>query len=114
MNVNISVIIPAYNAAKTLSQTLKSLQQQTFSNWEAIIIDDGSEDETEAITHQAATQDSRIRVFSQTNKGVSAARNTGVHLAQGEWLLFLDADDQIAASYMAQMMAKAGDNPPLT
>ncbi|MGB3292612.1 MAG: glycosyltransferase [Phormidesmis sp.] len=113
MNVNISVVIPAYNAAETLLRTLDALLKQTRPNWEAIVVDDGSEDETAAIAHQAAHQDSRIRIVSRPNGGASAARNTGAQLAQYEWLLFLDADDEIAASYMAKMSAEIEKAPAL-
>lgn len=109
----ISIIIPAFNAAATLHRTVTSLAIQTSPEWEAVIVDDGSNDETVVIAEQLAAADPRIRVVSKPNQGASAARNTGAQLAQGKWLLFLDADDQIAASYIAQMMAMAEVNPSL-
>src|SRR6476661_4282570 len=103
--ISISVIIPAYNAARTLAETLESLLVQTFPNWEAIVVDDGSSDETAAIASQFTQKDSRIRVVSQTNQGVCAARNTGIRLAQFDWLLFLDADDWILPQHLEKMTA---------
>jgi len=113
MTASIAIIIPAYNASETLLETLDSVLKQTRSDWEVIIVDDGSQDDTAAIANQAATQDNRIRVVTQTNQGVSAARNTGVHSAQAEWLLFLDADDWIAPNYLSQMTAKIEENASL-
>lgn len=101
--MNVSVIIAAYNAANTIADTLKSLQTQTFPNWEAIVIDDGSSDATLAVAGRFAHQDRRIRVISQPNSGPSAARNAGIRLARFEWLLFLDADDWIASTHLQRM-----------
>jgi len=89
-----SVIIPAYNAANTLRSTVDSVLSQTFADFEAFIIDDGSTDDTVRVALSLAAQDSRILVVSRTNAGVSAARNFGADLATGRWLAFLDADDQ--------------------
>ncbi|HEY9623214.1 MAG TPA: glycosyltransferase, partial [Crinalium sp.] len=110
---NTSVIIPAHNAAETLSKTLESLSKQTIPNWEAIVVDDGSMDDTAAIATQFATQDKRIRVISQPQSGVSAARNQGIELAQFDWLLFLDADDWIAPHHLERMAEKLTANPEL-
>src|SRR5437868_5626981 len=100
MAINISVIIPAYNAAATIIQTLESVLSQTSPRWEIIIIDDGSTDDTVAIAHNYIKKDKRIRFFSQKNQGVSVARNTGIGHANFEWLLFLDADDWISPYYV--------------
>ncbi len=101
--MKVSIIIPAYNAAPTISETLLSLQTQTFSDWEAIVIDDGSSDDTFTIANQFATQDSRIRVINQLNQGVSAARNFGVKEALSDWVLFLDADDWILPQHLEKL-----------
>jgi len=111
--MTISIVIPAHNAAETLSKTLNSLVIQTYPNWEAIIVDDGSIDETKAIAAQLAQQDSRIRVISQENQGVSGARNTGIQAAQSDWLLFLDADDTIAPVLLERFVAKVTADPNL-
>lgn len=112
-SLGVSIIIPAYNAAETISATLESVCLQTFSNWEAIIIDDGSSDETAAIATSFAKQDARIRVVSQPQMGVSAARNTGIDLVKFDWLLFLDADDWILPSHLEQLTTILISDPQL-
>lgn len=88
----VSIIIPAYNAGKFIDSTIQSILQQTHSNWELIIIDDGSTDDT-AQKIQPYLSDNRIRYFLQQNKGVSYARNYGFTYASGKFIGFLDADD---------------------
>lgn len=88
----VSVVIPAYNAMTYLPDTLDSVLKQTFSDFEVLIIDDGSTDYIQAwIAHNAI--DPRVRLIAQVNQGLSAARNTGIANAQGEYVAFLDADD---------------------
>lgn len=89
----ISVIIPAYNAAGYLERCLGSLRDQTFEDWEAVCVDDGSTDGTGALLDTFAAGDPRIRVIHKANEGVSVARNTGVAQAEGRYLLFVDSDD---------------------
>lgn len=101
--MNISVIVPAYNAAGTIADTLESLLAQNYPNWEAIVVDDGSSDRTAEIARSFEGRDARIRVISQSNAGESAARNSGVALANSDWLLFLDADDWISPVYLSRM-----------
>ena len=103
-NMNVSVIIAAYNAEKTIADTLKSLQNQTFKKWEAIVIDDGSSDDTSVIAGRFANQDHRIRIISQQNSGPCIARNAGIRMAHFDWLLFLDADDWIAPTHLQRML----------
>jgi glycosyltransferase involved in cell wall biosynthesis len=88
-----SVVIPAYNAAKTLGDTVKSVFEQTVQDFEIVIVNDGSKDETLATAELIAASDSRIRVVSQSNGGASAARNTGIKAATGKYVAMLDADD---------------------
>jgi glycosyltransferase involved in cell wall biosynthesis len=90
---SLSIIIPAFNAAKTLTESLDSIRAQTFSDFEAIIIDDGSTDETTAIARRYCAEDARFCTVSQPNGGASAARNAGVRRARGGWVGFQDADD---------------------
>ncbi|WP_375493076.1 glycosyltransferase [uncultured Nostoc sp.] len=87
----ISVIIPAYNSEKTIKQTIQSVLNQTFTNLELIVINDGSQDSTLEVVTQF--QDSRIKVFSYANAGGNVSRNRGLHHAVGEFVSFLDADD---------------------
>lgn len=88
-----SIIIPVYNVEKYLRQCLESVLGQTFSDWEAICVNDGSEDGSVAILGEFVERDSRIRVVEQANAGLSAARNTGLRYAHGDYVLFLDSDD---------------------
>jgi glycosyltransferase involved in cell wall biosynthesis len=101
--VNVSIIIPAYNAARTISDALESILGQSFPNWEAIVIDDGSTDATPQIAKDFADRDSRVRLITQPNTGEAGARNTGIAQALYDWLLFLDADDWISPVYLERM-----------
>ena len=89
----ISVITPAYNAQKTLAKAVNSVIAQKFKDWQLIIVNDGSKDNTKEIAEQFAKQDSRIKVITQKNGGRSAARNAGLKAATGDYIAFLDADD---------------------
>src|SRR2546421_60897 len=103
----VSVIVPAYNAQETLARTLDALIAQTYPNWEAVVVDDGSTDRTSALAQEYAERDERIRPVVGLKAGVSVARNSGVSRARAEWLLFLDADDLISGDYLQKMMAVA-------
>lgn len=92
----ITVIIPAYNAEKYIRSCVESVAAQTYVHLEIIIINDGSTDQTGQLLDELALKDSRIKVIHQENKGVSAARNTGLENANGAFIGFIDADDQIA------------------
>jgi glycosyltransferase involved in cell wall biosynthesis len=87
----ISVIVPAYNAEKTIRETIESVINQTFSDWELIVVNDGSQDNTVEVVSQI--KDSRIKVFSYENAGLPASRNRGFDKAEGEFISFLDSDD---------------------
>ena len=88
-----SVIIPAYNSVQFVERALKSLQAQTFPDWEALCIDDGCTDGTGAVMDRLAAEDNRFRVVHKANAGVGAARNDALAMAQGKYILFLDSDD---------------------
>ncbi len=94
----ISVIIPLYNKEKQISATLQSVFLQTYQDYEIIIVDDGSTDQSAEIVKKI--NDQRIKLIHQKNSGVSAARNRGVKSARGEWLAFLDADDEWMPEYL--------------
>lgn len=100
----ISVIVPAYERRETLGTTLESLIAQTFTAWEAIVVDDGSTDGTALVAADYAARDERIRVHRQANAGVSRARNAGIELAREPWLFFLDADDWIVPEAFATLV----------
>lgn len=101
----VSVITPCYNFGHLISATIESVRQQSYSNWEMIIVDDGSTDNTEAVVREYAVSDPRIRYFRQQNAGPSAARNLALREANGDFIQFLDADDLIQqAKFEAQII----------
>lgn len=102
MNIKVSVIIPCYNQAEYLEEAVQSVLQQSFIHWECIIVNDGSCDETEKIGKKLLAIDSRIKYIFQENTGLSGARNTGIRLSEGEYILPLDADDKIGADYLSE------------
>jgi glycosyltransferase involved in cell wall biosynthesis len=89
----ISIIIPCYNQGKYLTIAVKSIISQTYSNWECIIMDDGSTDDTFQIARELYNHNSRVKYYHKTNGGLSNARNEGIRKAKGEFIQFLDADD---------------------
>jgi glycosyltransferase involved in cell wall biosynthesis len=113
INAQVSVIIPCYNYARFLPDAVGSVLAQTFTDWELIVVDDGSTDTTAATARQlmARHPDRRMRVFQQPNVGPSAARNTGAERASGEYLLFLDADDMLAPTLLARTVAILREQP---
>jgi peptidoglycan/xylan/chitin deacetylase (PgdA/CDA1 family)/protein-L-isoaspartate O-methyltransferase len=107
----ISVVIPAYNCEATITRTLDSLARQTYGGWEAIVVDDGSVDGTARLVEGYRRDDDRIRLHSQANRGVSAARNTGIRLARNSWLFLLDADDWILPTAFAGLLDATSAHP---
>lgn len=98
-----SVIIPVYNAEKTLRRCLDSLAVQTFPDAEFLLIDDGSSDSSAAICLEYAARDSRFRLISKENGGVSTARNLGLEMARGTFILFVDSDDHVQPDYFLRL-----------
>ena len=106
-----SIIIPVYNVAPYLRECLDSVLAQTFTDWEAICVDDGSTDESGAILDEYAEKDSRFKVIHQQNAGVSAARNFGLDKISGEWVLFLDGDDVWSSQLLANVQSMIENYP---
>lgn len=98
-----SIIVPAYNTGDAIRQCIDSVLNQTYINWELIIVDDGSKDNTPEIIEEYAKSDNRIRAFHISNGGVSNARNIGLAKAQGEYVMFVDSDDWIETDYLQQV-----------
>ncbi|WP_286760401.1 glycosyltransferase family 2 protein [Salegentibacter sp. UBA1130] len=99
-NPLVSIIIPCYNQADYLADALESVKNQTYNDWECIIINDGSPDDTQKVASFYLMNDNRFRYFFQKNKGVSNARNNGIKLSRGDFILPLDADDVIDSNYL--------------
>lgn len=93
MNDKVSIIVPIYNVARYLHQSINSVIRQSYSNWELVLVDDGSTDDSPLICDEYARADSRIRVLHKKNGGSSSARNTGVSNSTGDWIMMLDGDD---------------------
>ncbi|MGY6522412.1 MAG: glycosyltransferase family 2 protein [Mongoliitalea sp.] len=109
MKIPVSVIVPVYNTQKTLNRCLDSIVSQTFSDFEAIVIDDGSTDSSSKICDEYAFKDKRFKVFHTLNAGVSSARNLGIDLARGDWLCFIDSDDFVQPNYLENLIVNTKD-----
>ena len=101
--VAISVIVPIYNAEAYLQACLDSLRSQSFTDFEVWLIDDGSQDRSGAICDSFTQQDTRFQVVHKSNGGVSSARNKGLEQANGDWICFVDADDEVGSDYLRQL-----------
>ena len=99
----ISIIIPVYNTAPYLNLCIESVVNQTYTDWECILVDDGSTDESGAICDGWCSKDSRINVIHQDNRGVSAARNLGLQIAKGDFIAFIDSDDWVEKDYLSYL-----------
>ena len=100
----VSIIIPVYNCEKYITRCLDSLINQTYSNIEIILVNDGSNDKSEDIIKESAKNDNRIKLYSQINQGVSVARNTGLDKATGKYIMFVDADDYIELDMVDELI----------
>ena len=103
----VSIIVPVYNAEKTIQRCVESILGQDFQDFELLLIDDGSQDTSGELCDAFARQDARVRVFHKENGGVSAARNLGLSQAQGVYLQFLDSDDWITADATTMLVRTA-------
>lgn len=103
----ISVIVPVYNVEDYLHQCIESIVNQSFADFELILVDDGSTDASSYICDKEAECDERIVVIHKTNEGVSATRNTGIECAQSKWIAFIDSDDTVKSDYLEKLFQKA-------
>ncbi len=103
--MKISVIIPIFNSSKTLKRTLDSVINQSYRNLEIILVNDGSTDDSLKICQEYATKDNRIRIVNKTNQGVGKARNSGIDIATGDFISFVDSDDTMDKEFYSQLIA---------
>lgn len=108
-NPAISVIIPVYNAEQYLRRCVDSVLAQSYTDFELLLIDDGSRDQSPAICDEYAVADARVQVFHQPNGGVSSARNLGLDHARGQWITFIDSDDFISPNYLSAVNRSDAD-----
>ncbi|MCG9973023.1 glycosyltransferase family 2 protein [Christiangramia crocea] len=113
MDYKVSIIVPCYNHSRYLGEALESVLKQVYSNWECIIVDDGSTDNTEEIVRKFVTEDSRFQYFYKENQGLSSARNFGINKCEGSIILPLDADDKISVDYIENAITAFKDNPSI-
>ncbi|WP_179415181.1 glycosyltransferase family 2 protein [Mucilaginibacter sp. E4BP6] len=110
MQPAISIIVPCYNQAEYLPETLTSVLAQTVADWECIIVNDGSTDDTEAVAKEWTAKDERFKYIHQQNRGLSEARNKGIESAKGEYILPLDSDDLIGKEYIDKALNAYSNN----
>ena len=113
MTKKVSIIVPCYNQAHYLKDALGSVLCQTFTNWECIIVNDGSPDNTKTIASQWCAKDDRFVYLEKQNGGLSSARNAGIQIAKGEFILPLDADDLIHQDYLENLVPVLNQNKKL-
>ena len=102
----VSIIVPIYNCSSFLNECIDSILSQSYKNFELLLINDGSTDNSQEIIESYAIKDSRIRFFPQENQGVSVARNKGIQEAKGDFLLFVDGDDWIDSNALTHLITK--------
>ena len=110
MTFEISVVVPIYNSSDTLSNCIESILNQSYSDLEVILVDDGSTDGSSEICDQFAKKDNRIKVIHQSNKGRTEARKLGVSQATGEWLCFVDSDDTLPIDSIFNLQSAIDDS----
>ena len=113
MEPTVSIIVPVYNAKSTLRRCVDSILDQEYEDYELLLVDDGSRDESGSLCDAYAARDRRIRVFHKENGGVSAARNTGIRRTQAPMVLILDGDDKLEPMYIEQVSQMLRDHPSM-
>ena len=106
----LSIIVPVYNVERYLATCLNSIVSQSFEDYELLLIDDGSTDSSGKICDDYALENSRIKVFHKKNEGVSVARNLGIEKSTGEWIYFVDSDDELMSDSLTQLTSRIGDD----
>lgn len=109
-NISVSIIVPVYNVEKYLINSLESLMKQTLKNIEIIVVDDGSTDNCPKICNEYAKKDSRIKIIHKKNEGLGLARNSGLEIATGEYITFLDSDDDIDKNFYESLYNTAKED----
>lgn len=109
-NPKISVIVPVYNVEKYLPKCVESILAQTFTDFELLLVDDGSTDGSGKICDEYAAKDVRVKVFHTENRGVSAARNLGIRGASADWICFVDSDDWVEGDYLETLFIRRPQN----
>lgn len=107
----VSIIVPVYNTEKYLAKCIDSILAQTFNDFECLLIENGSADNSDSLCDEYAEKDSRIKVVHQEGKGVSFARNTGLDMASGQWIVFVDSDDWIESDLLEVALNTAQEHP---
>lgn len=106
---SVSIIVPVHNAESYLFRCIESVLSQSYTDFELLLIDDGSTDNSKTVCDDYAAKDSRIRVYHKVNGGVSSARNKGLGEAKGEYIIFIDADDYVNTAYIENLMSSDSD-----
>lgn len=109
----VSVIVPCFKQAEFLPEALDSVLAQTYLNWECVIVNDGSPDNTEEVAQAWLAKDARFKYIKQENKGPAAARNSGIHNSSGKYILPLDGDDKIGPAYLHEAVNVLEENPQI-
>lgn len=107
----VSIILPVYNATRSLRKSVDSVHAQVFQDWELVLVDDGSTDGSSELCDKLATEDTRVRVIHKPNGGVSSARNAGIDASTGEYITFCDSDDYLESDYLETLVQTAESNP---
>ena len=106
----ISIIVPVYNIEKYVAKCLETIRNQTYTNIEVIVVDDGSTDNSGVICDTIASLDNRINVFHRKNEGLSTARNFGIDKANGKYVVFIDGDDQVDSLLIKHLYSLVNDD----
>lgn len=107
----ISIVVPVYNVEKYLKKCLDSVISSSYKDWECILVDDGSKDNSGLICDEYVKKDSRFRVIHKQNGGLSSARNAGMEVAKGKWLMFIDSDDFISPHRIQSLFQCSVEHP---